>query len=109
MERVTRTKGHSLKDSAKAASNLDARTFKVPYPLSRGAVSLAAAGLDFAVKEEVFGGSVVEQVCVLFADLNLIFSFFRVPHCHPVCLGLCHSATKLLPPCPTPLPWGQLG
>ena len=109
MERVTRTKGHSLKNSAKAASNLDARTSKVPYPLSRGAVSLTASGLDLAVKEEVFAGSVVEQVCVLFDDLNLIFSYSRVSHCHPVCLGLCHSATKLLPPCPTPLPWGQLG
>ena len=76
MERVTRAKGHSLKNSAKAASNLDARTFKAPYPLSHGSVSLTAAGLDFAVKEEIFAGSVVEQVSVLFADLNLIFSFY---------------------------------
>ena len=64
MERVTRAKGHSLKKSAKTASNLDARTSKVPYPLSHGAVTLTASGLDLAVKQEVFVGSVVEQVSV---------------------------------------------
>mgnify|MGYP006975822125 CR=1 FL=1 len=109
MECVTRAKGHSLKKSTKAASNLDARTSKVPYPLSHGAVSLTASGLDLAIKEEVFAGSVVEQVCVLFDGRNLIFSYCRVSHCHPVCLGLCHSATKPLPLCSTPLPWCQLG
>ena len=31
--------------------------------------SLTAAGLDFVVKEEIFAGSVVEQVRVLCADL----------------------------------------
>ena len=115
MERVTRAQGHPLMDSAKAASNLDARTFKVPYPVSRGAVSLTAAGLDLAVKEEVFAGSAVEQVCFLFADLNLIFSFYSgfltatqyardcaswqpscfLPALHP-CLGVSWAAIPLL-------------
>ena len=96
MERVTRAKGHSLKKSAQAASNLEARTSKVPYPLSQGAVTLTASGLDLAVKQEVFAGTVVEQVSVkgLVYDLNLIFLICRDSHCHPRC---------------TPLPWGQLG
>ena len=74
MERVTRAQGHHLVEAAKAASNLDV-TFKVPYPVSRGSVTLTEAGLDLAVKVEVFAGTEVEQVCFLFADLNLIFSF----------------------------------
>ena len=107
MERATRAQGHSLKKSAQAASNLEARTSKVPYPLSHGAVTLTASGLDLAVKQEVFAGTVVEQVSVkgLVYDLNLIFLIFRVSHCHPMCLGLLHSASQPT----TPLPWGQLG
>ena len=45
MERVTRAQGHHLVEAAKAASNLDV-TFKVPYPVSRGSVTLTEAGLD---------------------------------------------------------------
>ena len=88
MERATRAQGHSLVRSAQAASNLPARTSKVPYPLSQGAVSLTASGLDLAVKKEMFAGTVVEQVSVkgLVYDLNLIFLICRDSHCHPMCL-----------------------
>ena len=106
MERVTRAKGHSLKNSSKAASNLDARTFKAPYPLSHGSVSLTAAGLDYAVKEEIFAGSVVEQVSVLCADLNLILSFtqgFSLPPSMPGIVPLGNQAASSLP---YALPWG---
>ena len=64
MERATRAQGHSLVRSAQAASNLPARTSKVPYLLSQGAVSLTASGLELAVKKEMFAGTVVEQVSV---------------------------------------------
>ena len=103
MERATRAQGHSLVRSAQAASNLPARTSKVPYLLSQGAVSLTASGLELAVKKDMFAGTVVEQVSVkgLVYDLNLIFLIYRDFHCHPMCLPASQPTA--------PLPWGQLG
>ena len=97
MERVTRAKVQALKNASKAATNLDARTTKVPNPQRHGSVSLTAAGLDYAVKEEMFAGSVLEQVSVLCADLNLILSFtqgFSLPPSMPGIVPLGNQAAS---------------
>ena len=64
MERATRAQGHSLVRSVQAASNLPARTSKVSYLPTQGAVSLTASGLELVLKREVFAGSEVVQVSV---------------------------------------------
>ena len=96
MERVTRAKSQALKTASKAATHLDARTTKVPNPLSHCSVSLTAAGLDYAVKVEQFAGSAVELVSVLCADLKLILTFtqgFSLPPSMPGIVPLGNQAT----------------
>ena len=68
MERVTRSTAAALRNSYQVATQLDARTSPLPLP----AVSLTADGLAYALKQEVFAGTIVQQVRVLYGDLGLI-------------------------------------
>ena len=72
MERATRAQGNSLVRSAKAASTPPARRFKDSSLPTQGSVTLTAAGLELALKREMFAGSEVGQVSVtgLVCDLT---------------------------------------
>ena len=76
MERVTSARAAALKDSTKVATRLDASTSLLPQP----AVTLTADGLAYALKHEVFAGTVVQQVSFLCEDLGWPFLFYRALH-----------------------------